>query len=92
MNMIVHDDGHTNVISYDALESIDKIAAHNSGFQKDKFDLILTNPPFGSTVNGAENRISAPLSWAIPITKKEKQSPEKTRVQKSCLLNAFVSF
>lgn len=28
MNMIVHDDGHTNVISYDALESIDKIAAH----------------------------------------------------------------
>lgn len=26
MNMIVHDDGHTNVISYDALESIDKIA------------------------------------------------------------------
>lgn len=34
MNMIVHDDGHTNVISYDALESIDKIAAHNPGFQK----------------------------------------------------------
>lgn len=25
MNMIVHDDGHTNVISFDALDSIDKI-------------------------------------------------------------------
>ena len=39
MNMIVHDDGHTNVISCDALESIDKISAHNPGFQKNKFDL-----------------------------------------------------
>lgn len=54
MNMIVHDDGHTNVISHDALESIDKMSAHNSGFAKDKFDLILTNPPFGSTINKAE--------------------------------------
>ena len=54
MNMIVHDDGHTNVISHDALESIDKMSARNSGFTKDKFDLILTNPPFGSTINKTE--------------------------------------
>lgn len=54
MNMIVHDDGHTNVISFDALDSIDKMHNHNRGFVKNKFDLILTNPPFGSTINKAE--------------------------------------
>ncbi|MCM1543226.1 MAG: type I restriction-modification system subunit M [Blautia sp.] len=54
MNMIVHDDGHTNVINYDALEDIEKINGHNRGFEKGKFDLILTNPPFGAVVNKAE--------------------------------------
>lgn len=54
MNMIVHDDGHTNVISFDALDSIDKMHDHNRGFEAGKFDLILTNPPFGSTITKAE--------------------------------------
>lgn len=54
MNMIVHDDGHTNVISFDALDSIDKMHQHNRGFEADKFDLILTNPPFGSKINNSE--------------------------------------
>lgn len=54
MNMIVHDDGHTNVISHDALDNIEKMTEHNSGFKKNKFDLILTNPPFGSTINASE--------------------------------------
>ncbi|MBD5402832.1 N-6 DNA methylase [bacterium] len=54
MNMIVHDDGHTNVISHDALENIEKINERNKDFDKDKFDLILTNPPFGSIVNKDE--------------------------------------
>ncbi len=54
MNMIVHDDGHTNVISHDALESIDKMHDRNKGFAENRFDLILTNPPFGSTINLAE--------------------------------------
>lgn len=54
MNMIVHDDGHTNVISFDALDSIEKMHDHNSGFEEGKFDLILTNPPFGSTIKKSE--------------------------------------
>ncbi len=28
MNMILHDDGHTNVIGWDALEPIKKLTAH----------------------------------------------------------------
>ncbi|GHV27607.1 hypothetical protein FACS1894167_02910 [Synergistales bacterium] len=54
MNMIVHDDGHTNVVSADALDGIDKIHALNPGFVADKFDYILTNPPFGSKINATE--------------------------------------
>lgn len=38
MNMIVHDDGHTNVISFDALGSIETMHDHNRGFKKDKFE------------------------------------------------------
>lgn len=54
MNMIVHDDGHTNVISFDALDSIDDMNKINHGFQKNKFNLIITNPPFGSKINEKE--------------------------------------
>jgi type I restriction enzyme M protein len=56
MNMIIHDDGHTNVISHDGLESIDamRIATGNQGFISETFDYIITNPPFGSKVKLAE--------------------------------------
>jgi len=54
MNMIVHDDGHTNVISFDALDSLAEMAKRNPGFKPNRFDLILTNPPFGSTVSAVE--------------------------------------
>ncbi|MDR0644743.1 MAG: N-6 DNA methylase [Treponema sp.] len=54
MNMIVHDDGHTNVINFDALDSVDAMHAHNAGFAKGKFDFILTNPPFGSKITATE--------------------------------------
>lgn len=56
MNMIIHDDGHTNVISHDGLESIDamRLATGNQGFIPETFDFIITNPPFGSKVKLAE--------------------------------------
>ncbi len=76
MNMIVHDDGHTNVISHDALDSIDKMHEHNQGFAKDKFDLILTNPPFGSTINKAEK----PYLTSYELGKiKDSKGKEKDR-------------
>ncbi|HEY9172074.1 MAG TPA: N-6 DNA methylase [Verrucomicrobiae bacterium] len=50
MNMIIHDDGHTNVIGADALDPIADLEAINPGFRKNYFDLVLTNPPFGSMV------------------------------------------
>ena len=54
MNMIIHDDGHSNVISNDALINFDILYRQHSGFEKDKFDIILTNPPFGGIVKQAE--------------------------------------
>lgn len=54
MNMILHDDGHTNVIGWDALEPIEKLTAHNKGFAENRFTLVLTNPPFGSMVKQEE--------------------------------------
>lgn len=58
MNMIIHDDGHTNVIAFDGLDSIDKIRdkTKNQGFKEDRFDFIVTNPPFGSKVKFSEKR------------------------------------
>ena len=64
MNMIIHDDGHTNVVNADGLlppedDPIDGrrgIASltRNPKFQSGKFDFIITNPPFGSTVRRSE--------------------------------------
>lgn len=80
MNMIVHDDGHTNVISHDALDSIDKMYSHNQGFAKDKFDLILTNPPFGSTINKTEK----PYLTTYELGKiKDAKGKEKDRPRQS---------
>ena len=55
MNMIIHDDGHTNVIGNDALESIDIMTTKNPGFKKSYFDIIVTNPPFGASVKRSEH-------------------------------------
>lgn len=56
MNMIIHDDGHTNVISSDGLLRDDVIRerTENKGFEYETFDVIITNPPFGSTIKQIE--------------------------------------
>ena len=56
MNMIIHDDGHTNVITSDGLVSDETIFAktNNQGFKYGTFDFIITNPPFGSTIRQSE--------------------------------------
>jgi type I restriction enzyme M protein len=56
MNMIIHDDGHTNVISADGLKlPIELNKVHKpQQFNYDSFDYIITNPPFGSTIKQTE--------------------------------------
>ena len=55
MNMILHDDGHSNVIGSDALVNFSTLTAQGRGFEKETFDIILTNPPFGATVKKEES-------------------------------------
>lgn len=56
MNMIIHDDGHTNIITNDGLKNNKAIEIENRNlnFQDGIFDLIMTNPPFGSSVKADE--------------------------------------
>lgn len=56
MNMIIHDDGHTNIITNDGLKNNHtlEIENRNLNFQDGTFDLIMTNPPFGSTIKADE--------------------------------------
>ena len=83
MNMIIHDDGHTNVITSDGLVSDETIFAktNNQGFKYGTFDFIITNPPFGSTIRQSEQAYLK----TYQLGKKEedwlavKATPEKTR-------------
>lgn len=56
MNMIIHDDGHTNVITSDGLVPDTTIQERtgNKGFEYGTFDFIITNPPFGSNIRQTE--------------------------------------
>lgn len=54
MNMIIHDDGHTNIVGSDALDFVRNITAKNSGLTEGRFDVVLTNPPFGAVIKRAE--------------------------------------
>lgn len=67
MNMIIHDDGHTNVIASDGLlPSEDMIKkSGNKEFKYDSFDFIITNPPFGSSVKQTERAYMNQYRMAI---------------------------
>ena len=54
MNMVLHDDGHTNVICHDALDDLNELKNANQELRKNHFDLILTNPPFGAEIKFEE--------------------------------------
>ena len=54
MNMIIHDDGHTNIVGHDALDFLRNLEFKHDGLSEGRFDLILTNPPFGATIRRTE--------------------------------------
>lgn len=89
MNMIIHDDGHTNVITADGLltaQEMEKVTK-NTGFKYNNFDFIVTNPPFGSIVRQTEKAYlktyklgKKEADWlaikAKPETNRENQNTE----------------
>ena len=65
MNMILHDDGHTNITGFDALDRFAKLQDQNKKLARDTFDLILTNPPFGAMVKESEKGKAYMEGWEL---------------------------
>lgn len=80
MNMIIHDDGHTNVVTADGLLSDSDLCeiTKNQGFKYDRFNFIITNPPFGSTVKQTEQAYLQNYDFALKsvdwLNSKSKES------------------
>ncbi|WP_200901751.1 restriction endonuclease subunit M [Pannonibacter phragmitetus] len=98
MNMIIHDDGHTNVIAFDGLEPIDTMRERtkNQGFKPSRFDFIITNPPFGAKVKLSEKRYledydlgCRDIDWIDAklknVTVKQKKVGEKDFIRRTFL-------
>lgn len=101
MNMIIHDDGHTNVIAADGLLPIADIKdadgnitqrgiyslTHNRGFQFNRFDFIITNPPFGSSIKQTERAYMhlygfalSKADWLNPKSKETERATQSTEI------------
>lgn len=89
MNMIIHDDGHTNVVAADGLVPPEELRAKtkNQGFKANRFDFIITNPPFGSTVKLTEKaylnqyRLAIrDVDWLNPKSKASERPGQSTEV------------
>jgi type I restriction enzyme M protein len=79
MNMILHDDGHTNVIGADGLERLSRLTDINTGFKGARFDLILTNPPFGSQYDQNQHHHLDEYFFGNQTDAKGKKKPRRTQ-------------
>ena len=89
MNMIIHDDGHTNVIASDGLLPSEDIIkkTNNHGFKYGTFDFIITNPPFGSVVKQTEQAYmknygfaQKDVGWLNPKSKQSERDNQNTEI------------
>lgn len=89
MNMIIHDDGHTNVVAADGLLPPEDLAnkTGNKDFRANSFDFIITNPPFGSSVKQTENAYfhqyrlaNKSADWLNPKSKAAARPAQDTEV------------
>jgi len=79
MNMIIHDDGHTNAVCEDALDRIERLRETNSGFAKERFDLVLTNPPFGAKISADEHPYLSSYELGNQTSAKGKSTQRKNQ-------------
>ena len=89
MNMIIHDDGHTNVVAADGLVPVEELVMRtgNKGFRYFRFDFIITNPPFGSTVRQTEKAYlhqyrlaTRDVDWLNPKSKASERPGQDTEI------------
>jgi type I restriction enzyme M protein len=92
MNMILHDDGHSNVIGADALERFSVLHGINRGFGPEKFDLILTNPPFGAQVALVERPYLPDYELGNQVGATGKMTPRKNQKTEILFLERIWQF
>ena len=89
MNMIIHDDGHTNVVAADGLLIPEELRAKTRTRVSSLacFDFIITNPPFGSTVKQTEKaylhqyRLAIrSVDWLNPKSKAAERPGQDTEI------------
>ena len=89
MNMIVHGDGHTNIVATDGLLPLSDIAKRtgNRKFKAGAFDFIVTNPPFGAVIKQVEQAYMSnygfgwkEINWLEPDSKRNKRPSVKTEI------------
>jgi type I restriction enzyme M protein len=51
MDMVIHEDGHSNIECYNALASYEEFDKRRD-IRPDKYSILLTNPPFGAIIKG----------------------------------------
>ena len=85
MNMIMHGDGHGGIHHHDGFVDVNGIFAN-------RFDIVLTNPPFGSTV-GEDQKVGGTAETRVALSVEsrrqyEAQFGDAYRVSHSQLLQA----
>lgn len=89
MNMIIHDDGHTNVVASDGLVSPEVLQEKtgNLGFKRNSFEFIITNPPFGSVIKQTEKAYlhqyslaTRDVDWLNPNSKASDRPSQSSEV------------
>jgi len=85
MNMIIHEDGHTNIENYDSLDFPEKWRRQKirEYFGK-KFSLLLTNPPFGASVKEREKAYFSKYNLGSKTKKRNRQNTEVIFIER-CL-------
>ena len=78
MNMIIHDDGHTNVICNDALSSFSELRAKNDGFKENHFDIVLANPPFGASIKSKD--VDYLGDYNLGLNKDKERNTQKSEI------------
>lgn len=94
MNMIIHGDGHTNVACADSLQPFEtlKQKTKNDSFDKEKFDFILTNPPFGSNINSSEYPFIKGYELGKSTSKSGKTTPRKNQKSEVLFIERCLEF
>lgn len=88
INMIIHEDGHSNIENNDSLDSPEKFNPRRD-IKLGKYTCLLTNPPFGAVTKEREKPYLSEYELGSKIKKRNRQNTEILFIER-CL--AFLAF